>query len=200
MTELIKRKGERNKYDYYPTPDYLARWLVEECLRAAAPSNPNGNLYVFEPGCGITAPFVRAAAGYWDTKRLVVHWSDIQLDDVDFTQADATKGEKYDLVITNPPFNQGLEFWHKAMEFTHPLGEVAFIVKTSFLQTVKRSEQWRRHNPSRIYFLYPRPSFSGNGKTDIAQEYCAIRWRKNMTTGPTIVNWVDVRELKEKYA
>ncbi|MCP4424428.1 MAG: hypothetical protein GY803_08060 [Chloroflexi bacterium] len=78
----------------------------------------------------------------------------------------------YDWVITNPPFNQAMPILRQA--WSHARVGVAFLLRLTFLEpSGKRSDyrgDWLNAHADQmshlIVFGQPRPSFTGNGKTD----------------------------------
>lgn len=78
------------------------------------------------------------------------------------------------LVITNPPFSLAMEFVERAITFQAPhRGTSAFLLRLSWLASSKRAA-FHRENPSDVYVLSKRPSFTGDGKSDSADYMWAI--------------------------
>lgn len=69
----------------------------------------------------------------------------------------------YDLVMTNPPFSQAMEFVQQAHGLTRRDGYVVMFLRSQFLASAKRAPWLRNHMPERVYFLSARPSFYGGG-------------------------------------
>lgn len=195
MTELLKRKGERKPYDNYPTPQNIADFTVKKSVSIIGGhrifDNPGHKICFLEPGCGSNAPFLSAAVKHFKDWRIalgveiqpdIANWNpELRITTCDFLEIPVGDGGVFDVIATNPPFSHALEFWHKSMDLLKPGGILGLVTKLSFLATKKRSEVWEKYPPYLVYIIYPRPSFSKDGKTDIAQEYCISFWQKDGT-------------------
>ena len=181
----------RKASDNYPTPEPLARWITTEAIRLHP--RPVHELSVFEPGCGDTAPFARAAAGAGAKQ---VKATDIRsvseqvrkqrlgnslrtFDYVDFLEAASWRQSRiyhrgFDIVLTNPPFSLALPFVELCLEMLRPDGVAAFLLRLGFLATLQRKPFFERHPPHEVVVLQRRPSFTGKG-TD-ATEYGVFFW------------------------
>jgi len=80
--------------------------------------------------------------------------------------------ERFDLIITNPPFSFAMEFISKSLD---EAGTVIYLVRVNWLGAKKRRDFWNRRPPSHLFPLAKRPSFKCNGKTD-ATEYAWFAW------------------------
>ena len=153
----------RHANDHYPTPTALTLALLKELpqIRGA----------VIEPCAaeGKIAGILRAHPGV----------TAVTTNDIDATMParyheDATDpGAAFwltpaDWVVTNPPFNQADQFvrlaWRKARQ------GVAMLLRLTFMEpTRKRAQLLTSMAPYMshlIVFSQPRPSFTGNGRTD----------------------------------
>lgn len=211
MTKLLQNKKPRRERDNYPTPAPIAEWVVKHCLEMVGPPN----WYKFlEPGCGDNAPFASAFSKINLGIKKEIDLTDIR--DVappvatgKFTQMDFIGPSDqlfpllppYNIVATNPPFNQAIHFWRRSMEMLYPSGVLGLVTKLSFLATKNRSEIWETQPPAEVHVFYPRPSFTGDGCTDIGQEYCAAFWyrpefAKFICRSPlTTMSWVNLKEI-----
>jgi hypothetical protein len=83
---------------------------------------------------------------------------------------------KYDLIVTNPPFSLAKEFLEKSLKES---GCVCYLLRLNFLGGQKRKKElWDIvGTPNKLLILSKRPSFTGKG-TD-ATEYCWMCWDKN---------------------
>lgn len=90
------------------------------------------------------------------------------------------------LFVSNPPFSKSLEIITDVVERLEQCkkgSEAWFLLPLNWLGTLKRSDFLHKHSPYRIASLSPRPSFTGDGKTD-SSEYCWMQWRQKGTAPP----------------
>lgn len=85
---------------------------------------------------------------------------------------------KFDLIITNPPFTYAMEFIQKALNEIDDNGYVVMLLRLNFLGSKARN-QWLLNNmPYEIYVHGKRLSFTDDNKTD-SIEYAHFVWKKN---------------------
>jgi hypothetical protein len=101
----------------------------------------------------------------------------------------------FDLIITNPPYNQFYEFLRKAITLLNFQGKAVFLLRLSLLTGIRRSEQLLEHRPSDIYCLCRRPNFGWNQYDACPYGWCI--WEKNPPTLPTRFHWLDACGLKK---
>lgn len=82
-----------------------------------------------------------------------------------------------DIIISNPPFIESLEFVQRALENVKEGGLVIFLLRLSFLESLKRKEFLQENMPEKIYVHAKRMSFTDDGKTD-SVAYAHFVWRK----------------------
>jgi predicted RNA methylase len=159
----VRRAG-----DFYPTP----AWCTEAILHHL----PSGD--VLDPGAGTGAILSVVAAQDPQRKRLGYELSESHarlardaghavilrdaLSDVPWTPAR--------VVLMNPPFNLAQEFVDRAL-LEAPV--VCALLRLNWLAGLKRAS-FHRANPSDVYVLPRRPSFTGKG-TD-ACDYAWFVW------------------------
>jgi hypothetical protein len=168
------RGAVRNPADYYPTPSWAVRRLLE---RVELP----GNRWL-EP-CAGDGAIIRAVNSVVQP----IHWTavDIRPETRDPLKAliDPTEvyagydflagdfaGCEWDTICTNPPFGLAMEFIEESLSLAN---WVAMLLRVNFLGSAKRSAFFRDEMPD-VYVLPNRPSFTGKG-TD-ATEYCWAVW------------------------
>jgi len=162
----------RKANDFYPTEAAVTKQLLKIV------PNINGN--VLEPCAGDGA-----IARVFDKHQGVdvVYTNDInQAWDCNYHQ-DASKTEtwkewkkttKFEWIVTNPPFNQA----HLILPLAYKSATVgvAFLLRLSYLEPAGNRGEWLRsytENLSNLIILgQPRPSFTGDGKTDS----CTVAW------------------------
>ena len=117
-----------------------------------------------------------------------VSGSDI-LEGVDFLECN----DKYDYIITNPPFNLNLEFIEKAFEVANK--KISFLVPLNYLDTMKRYNVFHNKDfPCKNVLVYSkRISFiKGGGIPDkciTGMSFCWITWDKDYK-GETTIKWI----------
>ena len=142
----------RNKYDYYPTPEWCYENLPIDWSQfevALEPAAGDGRIVNFLQNKGITMDYCELQEG------------------IDFFE---WRGE-YDLVITNPPFSLAQEFIEHALSMSTT---VVMLLRINFLGSQKRYDFWNQFPPDGMFILSKRPSFTGKG-TD-ATDYAWFVW------------------------
>ena len=82
------------------------------------------------------------------------------------------------LIISNPPFNQAMEFIKKALDDIEDGGYVAMLLRLNFLETKARKDFFDNYMPTWIFVHHKRMSFTDAGGTD-SVAYCHMVWKKN---------------------
>lgn len=171
------QSGERDVRDFYPTPIELVRNALELI--------DHDPIYILDPcaGLGVWGGVARRKwAGAWivgvdqffsTPQRDYDRW--INQDFRSFMPND----EQYDLIVMNPPFNIALEFIQHARLHLAPKGILLALVKITFLCSQERALNfWPLYRPRSVHTLGKRPSFSGDGKTGVGEEYILVTWGK----------------------
>lgn len=84
---------------------------------------------------------------------------------------------KYDIIITNPPFKYAKEFILKALDDVKEDGWVIFLLRLNFFGSKSRKFIWDNAMPVYTYVHHQRMSFRNDGKTD-SIEYCHMCFKK----------------------
>ena len=174
MSAAGRGKRKRVAKDYYPTPGYCVRRLLEEV------ELPGGAW--LEPCVGDGA-IVRAV----NETRSDIVWYSCEIRDVvppikqshfhhhvDFLKWPTPR--HWDVIITNPSYAIAQETVEKALGLT-PV--VAMLLRIGFLESARRNEWVRKHTPS-IYILPNRPSFKWKGSD--ATTYSWMVWSRARPT------------------
>lgn len=206
--KLLKRKGKRRDKDFYQTPEPIAKWTVDRCIEFLGTNLEKYKF--FEPGCGQFAPFMKRAIEL-NMDAMGVDIRDLGIvdipnitDKIDFiTDTSFMKyNTKWDIIATNPPFNIAIPFWKRCMELVSDWGILAMVIKQAMLGGIQRSTIWESRPPAEVHIIYPRPSFTNDGSTDIGQEYCVVFWYgeklnnvHNHRIGGTSLHWLNWKEI-----
>lgn len=190
----IENRG-RKEHDHYPTPD----WCVEALLNDWEPDPIAGHW--FEPAVGegniihVVEKMLPCPERKWsaaDLRDVTLRDSvaGIQFEDgvtreCDFITQFPSYYE-YDVIITNPPYSLALEFVQKSIKMA---GTVAMLLRLAFMSSLER-QSFHREFPADIYVLPRRPSFTGDGKSDVG-EYAWFVWDRRSVGG----KWSVLRDL-----
>jgi len=169
------RGGERSPADYYATPEWCVRRLLEEVPL------PGGRW--LEPAAGDGA-IIRAARRNdvvwtaWEIRNTeatslhaCVSGGDVHIGDfVEATNKGSLSGRPFDVAITNPPFRLAQDFIDGCCACANT---VVMLLRLNYLASKSRWQFMRSHTPD-VYVLPNRPSFTG-GKTD-SIEYAWFVW------------------------
>jgi hypothetical protein len=84
---------------------------------------------------------------------------------------------KYDLIITNPPFNLAKDIIYKALDDIKDNGFVIMLLRLNFFGSKDRKDLWEYHMPKYTFVHHRRISFLDDGSTD-SIEYAHFVWQK----------------------
>ena len=84
--------------------------------------------------------------------------------------------DKYDVIITNPPFFLAKEIIQKALDDVKEDGYVIMLLRLNFFGSKDRKSFWEDNMPIETYIHHKRISFT-KGSTD-SIEYCHMVWKK----------------------
>ena len=85
--------------------------------------------------------------------------------------------DKYDVIITNPPFNVSKDIILKALDDVKDGGFVIMLLRLNYFGGKVRQDLWTNYMPKYCFVHNKRISFTDNGKTD-SIEYCHMVWQK----------------------
>lgn len=178
-------------HHFFPTPFRFARAIAG--LVQLTPQT------VLDPGAG-TGVFGRVCRERWEDAFI----TGVELREVDplpyynhWITGDFRSvqlGQKYDLIIGNPPFKYAEDFIRRGMQLLFTHGEMIFLLRLNVIAGYWRSIGLWRDMPPMIVHVFPtRPSFTlelnGHNATDVKTEYAAFHWRKGYKGDP-IIRWV----------
>ncbi len=147
----------RNKYDFYPTPEYTIKSLLDVLnlntnMSFLEPCKGSGNIYNLINSNNKQHCEIQEGKDYLTTIYKL----------------------KFDIIITNPPFSLAKEFIEKSLTESN---SVWYLLRLNFLGSQKRNKWWKDKLPTHLFTLSKRPSFTGKG-TD-ATEYAWFGWDKS---------------------
>ena len=118
-------KGDREKDDFYPTPESATKALMDR-------QKFEGNIWECACGNGAMSKVMK-------DKGYEVYSSDLIDRGYGETGIDFLKSDmKFDNIITNPPFNLGTEFTIQALKLARK--KAVMLSKLSYLEGIKRRE------------------------------------------------------------
>lgn len=172
---MAQRAEARDSLDDFPTPPWATRALLEHIIER---DTKGRGLSVLEPACG-RGHMAQALSEYFDT----VHASDIHDYGYRFGhQADFLSSvystDRFDWIITNPPFRLAEDFIHRAL----PLAKrgVAVLVRTVFIESVGRFDRIFRERPPTKFAQFTErvPMVKGrvDKKASTATGYAWVVW------------------------
>lgn len=71
--------------------------------------------------------------------------------------------QKFDNIVTNPPYSLAQEFLEKGMKVVNDNGKIAMFLKIQFLEGAKRKEMFKTYPPKYIYVFSKRQNPWRNG-------------------------------------
>lgn len=107
--------------------------------------------------------------------------------------------ERFDFIITNPPYSLASEFIEKSMTLLDDNGTCCMFLKLQFLEGVKRKELFDKYPPKYIYVFRSRMATWKNGlekNPDTGKKWAEtiafawFVWVKGSTTEP-VIRWID---------
>jgi hypothetical protein len=177
------RGGERSEADYYPTPGWCVKRLLEHPTLFRMQEQAGEWL---EPciGDGAIVRAVNSSLRRYNPEYPLPRWTgcDIRpecaaevagLGLMYFAQRDFTTlppGLKFDVSISNPPFSIAMDIIEASMVQANV---TIMLLRVNFLGSAERQPWFLKHKPD-VYLLPNRPSFIG-GKTD-SIEYAWFVW------------------------
>lgn len=138
--------------DYYATPLSAFKPLLSHL-------DPEGKFW--EPACG-DGRLIQAMLN----AGLEANGDDLQ-HGYDFLK----DTERYDVIVTNPPFSLAFEFVQHAIDHSW---ETFMLLRLNFLASQKRASWFRENEPNGLFVLTKRPSFAYGG-TDSC-DYAWFYW------------------------
>lgn len=189
----------RRENDFYPTPpeftDFVVKYLLRPEITANKPLATQGRvLRVLDAGCGPHSPWVESLRRCYDGPLYTVgvdlpcfqtcdnvaeyHATDFLLWIAQY------RGEPFDLVIGNPPYENDLpERWGLRImkRLLSPTGMLAWLLRSSWDTSQKRYRKFfsaGRH-PVKKWISACRLSFTDDGKTGDKEDHAVYLFRRD---------------------
>ncbi|MCR1959857.1 hypothetical protein CWE04_11450 [Thomasclavelia cocleata] len=180
------RGKERNKFDYYVTPQKdIINFLkvfkgnhnelnnIENVLDPCAGGDKDNDMSYPEA--------IKKVFPVWNIETLDIRMdSKANFKGVNYLDTDISKilpDYNADIIFTNPPFNLAMDFVKKAMCDVSENGYVIMLLRLNFLGSKDRNIWLRNNMPYEIYVHSKRMSFTKDGGTD-SVEYAHFVWKK----------------------
>lgn len=174
------RGYDRHASDYYVTPTNEIKKFWKEFKK----HNDIANIKdVLDPSAGGDSKHLMSYPEVLKNETFNLITLDLREDSLAMIKGDYLETEfdnKFDMIITNPPFAFALEFLKKALNDVKYGGYVVMLLRLNFLGSRTRNEWLRNNMPYEIYVHGKRISFTDDGKTD-SIEYAHFVWKKDNT-------------------
>lgn len=174
------RGYDRHKSDYYITPQDQ----IELFLNKFKPEEEFINCPLFLDPCAggdvnhkMSYPESLINYGYQERYIDTIDIRDDSLAKVKGDYLDIDCKNKYDVIITNPPFNIAINIIKKALGDIKDNGYVIMLLRLNFLGSKQRFGFWQNNKPKYIFVHHKRMSFTDKGGTD-SVEYAHFVWQK----------------------
>ncbi len=143
-----RRTAKTDGADYYPTPAWAVRALLEQ---------EKFEGWIDEPACGAGHMSRALIKGGYKVRSADLHDYGYGL-----FGRDARKIGKTENIVTNPPFNLASELVSVFVRSASK--KVAILTRLAFLESGRRYPLFKRYPPARIYIFPERLSLTKNGK------------------------------------
>ena len=176
---------ERQNEDYYATDPIAAEWLLK--IEDIPKDKP-----IWECAAGEKhLSKVFEEHGYKvRSSDLIVRTEDVE--QLDFLASNETWNGT---IITNPPYNQAVNFIQKAMESITEGNKVIMFLKVQFLEGKSRKKLFEKYPPKTVWVSSSRITCAKNGDFEYmkanggsAVAYAFYIWQKGYK-GETILKW-----------
>lgn len=165
--------------DYYKTPEDKIQEFLNEFLKQ---ENIHKDIKILDPCAGgdinnnMSYPNILHNNGFKHIDTIDIREDSLADIKGDYLNMDCKN--KYDMIITNPPFNIALNIIQKALEDVKDGGYVIMLLRLNFLEGKARKEFWKDNMSKYIFVHSQRMSFTNDGKTD-SIAYAHYVWKKD---------------------
>ena len=147
------RGYDRHKSDYYVTPVEQIKLFIEKFMDK---EDIDDDIMILDPCAGgdevNKMSYPSAMEVFFNYKKLET--MDIRGDSLANIKANYLKYDcinKYDMIITNPPFNIALDIIKKALIDVRHKGYVIMLLRLNFLGSKQRFKFWQNNMPKYIF-------------------------------------------------
>lgn len=157
---------KRHEYEFYATPEWAIKKLLEHRRlygNILEPTAGDGAILKAIRNHGYKNPITSVEIRRVEEKKLQ-EFGNVFISDFLHWQPD----QKYDTIITNPPFNIAKEIVMKCFEVVSEKGQIIMLLKTAHLECGDRYNFWQNYPVSFLYALSERPYFEDDNDTDQA--------------------------------
>lgn len=175
------RGGERKKNDYYITPVVeITKFL--EAFKEDTDVDFSRFRKILDPCAGGDADVgmsYPSALSDFGVDPASIRTIDIREDSRAESVGDYLKmvvSDRFDLIISNPPFTFAREFITKALTEVDTNGFLVMLLRITYFGSQDRHPFWKEHMPLYTYVHSTRMSFTSDGNTD-AVEYMHCIWK-----------------------
>lgn len=175
------RSAARSEHiaDYYVTPISSILNFIDEFVVAEDVGGLDGK--ILDP-CGggdinhpMSYPEALQRCGYTDISTIDIREDSLAAIKGNYLEMDCKN--KYDVIITNPPFNISLDIIKKALDDVKDGGWVIMLLRLNYFGSDKRKSLFDAHMPKYCFVHSKRMSFTEKGGTD-SIEYGHFCWQK----------------------
>ena len=180
---MAQRSEPADSLDDFPTPPWATRALIEHVI-----GRDLTHRTCLEPACGAghMSKVLREYFGKVTSRDISDYgYGDVQ----DFRVCSTT--ERYDWIITNPPFKLGEQFILRGLDMATE--GAAFLVRTTFIESVGRYNRLFSITPPSVFaqFVERVPMVKGrlDQSASTATGYCWLVWNKGQIDTTRVV-WI----------
>lgn len=185
------RKESVRQDDFYPTPPWATRALMNQI--ALITGTPIAGKRVWEPACGqgdIVRPLRDRGCSVYASDLNDYDWDGQTESRVDFLLT--TRSERFDWIITNPPYKLATEFCLTAIQH-QPLYGVAMFCRLTFVEGMARHDRlYSDFPPSHVLIFTERVNLNKGSLRRNISTPVGSAWYVWLTgyTGPTNLLWI----------
>jgi len=174
---LVGISAGRPSDDYYPTPFYATRALLEY---------EKFDGLVWEPACGDGAICKILDEYGYEYIASDLNYRDFGEGSIDFLKIDRV----VDNIITNPPYNIAQEFVEHSLKSTTK--KVAMLCKLQFLEGVKRRDMFKTTPLKTVYVFSKRLTMGRNGDASYKSGMLCFAWFvwDHSYEGKPVIEWI----------